>query len=133
MKKFLYIISAGLLLSACTGDFLEKQPLDKMSEADVFTNAALATAYANSFYTILEDTFTEANPGSISDESWFMFGGSCTRILASTFFTPDTFQYFNESGNGGLHNTRITQINIWRDAFKGIRYINDFLTKMEMR
>ena len=131
MKKFLYIISAGLLLSACTGDFLEKQPLDKMSEADVFSNAALATAYANSFYTILEDTFTEANIGSITDESWYNFGGSSTRIVASTFYTPDTFQYFNESDNGGLHNTRITHLNIWRNAYKGIRYINDFLTKME--
>ena len=131
MKKFLYIITAGLLLSACAKDFLEKQPLDKMSEADIFSNAALATAYANSFYTILEDTFTEANVGSITDESWYNFGGSSTRIVASTFYTPDTFQYFNESDNGGLHNTRITHLNIWRSAYKGIRYINDFLVKME--
>ena len=131
MKKFIYIITAGLLLTACAEDFLEKQPLDKMSEADIFTNAALATAYANSFYTILEDTFTEANVGSITDESWYNFGGSSTRIVASTFYTPDTFQYFNESDNGGLHNTRITHLNIWRNAYKGIRYINDFLTKME--
>ena len=131
MKKFLYIITAGLLLSACAEDFLEKQPLDKMSEADIFSNAALATAYANSFYTILDDTFTEANVGSITDESWYNFGGSSTRIVASTFYTPDTFQYFNESDNGGLHNTRITFLNIWRNAYKGIRYINDFLVKME--
>ena len=131
MKKLLYIITAGLLLSACAEDFLEKQPLDKMSEADIFSNAALATAYANSFYTILEDTFTEANVGSISDESWYNYGGSSTRIVASTFYTPDTFQYFNESDNGGLHNTRITHLNIWRNAYKGIRYINDFLVKME--
>ena len=131
MKKFLYIISAGLLLSACTGDFLEKQPLDKMSEADIFSNTALATAYANSFYTILEDTFTEANVSSITDESWYNYGGSSTRIVASTFYTPDTFQYFNESDNGGLHNTRITYLNIWKNAYKGIRNINDFLVKME--
>lgn len=131
MKKYLYIITAGLLLSACTGDFLEKQPLDKMSEADVFSNAALATAYANSFYTIIEDTFTEANMSSITDESWYNYGGSSTRIVASTFFTPDTFQYFNESDNGGLHNTRITFLNIWRTAYKGIRNINDFIAKMQ--
>ena len=72
MKKFLYIITAGLLLSACAEDFLEKQPLDKMSEADIFSNAALATAYANSFYTVLEDTFTEANMSAITDESWYI-------------------------------------------------------------
>ena len=126
MKKFLYIIAAGLLLSDCTGDFLEKQPLDKMSEADIYSNAALATVYANSFYTILEDTFTEANVGTISDESWFRYGGNSTRIVASTFYTPDTFQY-----NNGLHATRITFLNIWEKAYKGIRNINDFLTKME--
>ena len=129
MKKFIYIITAGLLLSACAEDFLEKQPLDKMSEADIFSNAALATTYANSFYTVLEDTFTEANMGSISDESWFRYGGNSTRIVASTFYTPDTFQY--ASIGGGLHNTRITFLNIWESAYKGIRNINDFLTKME--
>ena len=30
-----------------------------------------------------------------------------------------------------MHNTRITHLNIWRNAYKGIRYINDFLLKME--
>jgi hypothetical protein len=61
MKRInLYI--AGLLLSscflgACEKDFLDKQPLDKISDATVWNDFALAQAYLNNIYTGLPNGF----------------------------------------------------------------------------
>ena len=36
MKKILYILASVALLAACNSDFLDKKPLDKLSEEAVF-------------------------------------------------------------------------------------------------
>jgi starch-binding outer membrane protein, SusD/RagB family len=52
MKRFKYILLLGFIIIAfsCEKDLLDKKPLDKFSELDVWTNVDLAQAYMNNVY-----------------------------------------------------------------------------------
>lgn len=129
MKKIIYILAAATLFCACSNDFLDKKPLDKLSEEDVFNNDALAEAYVNALYTTLPDPFTEGNIGCCSDEGFFRYGGTSTNYIARGQMTPDNVMYMDEGG--AAHNTRTTFLNIWNRAYSRIRDMNDFLIRME--
>ena len=125
MKKYLTILSAVLLLSACNDDFLDKQPLDKLSESVVFNSAALSESYVNSLYTVLPDPFQEGNISSITDESFFRYGGSSTRYILDGSMTPSNVMYIEEGGTA--HDTRTTTLNIWNRAYEWIYRMNYFI------
>ena len=44
MKKILCILAVAAIFFSCSDDFLDKKPLDKLSEEDVFKNDFLAEA-----------------------------------------------------------------------------------------
>lgn len=111
MKKILHILAAAAVFFSCSDDFLDKKPLDKLSEEDVFNNDALAEAYVNSFYVAIPDPFTEGNIGCCSDEGFFRYGGTSTNYIARGQMTPDNVMYMSEGG--AAHNTRMTFRNIW--------------------
>ncbi len=82
--------AAALFLVSCNNDFLNKTPLDKLSEDAVFNSTALAESYINALYTVLPDPFQEGNIGCITDEGYFRYGGSSTRYIASGNMTRTT-------------------------------------------
>ena len=126
MKKYISIlIFAALALTACNDGFLDKKPLDKLSEDAVFNSDALAEAYVNALYTVLPDPFQEGNVGCITDEGYFRYGGTSTRYIASGFMDPDNVMYINEGGQA--HNTRTTILNIWNRTYQWIYRMNYFL------
>lgn len=128
MKHILFTILSAFILVSCSDSFLDKSPLDELSEEDVYSNASLMEAYVNSFYTVLPDPFTEGNISSITDESFFRYGGTSTNYIARGLMTPDNIMYISEGGYA--HNTRTTYLNIWNRAYSYIRNMNEFLTKL---
>lgn len=129
MKKISAILPAVLLLAACNDGFLDKKPLDKMSELDVFNNEALAEAHVNSFYAVLQDPFQEGNIGCITDEAYFRYGGTSTRYIADGRMDPDNVMYIREGGFA--HDTRTTILNIWNRSYEFIRNMNKFIGNIE--
>lgn len=129
MKHILFIILSAVLFFSCSDSFLDKKPLDKLSEEDIYSNEALLTAYVNSFYTVLPDPFTEGNIAGITDEAFFRFGGTSTRYIAQGLMTPDNIMYINEGGSA--HNTRTTFLNIWNRSYSYIRNMNEVLLKVD--
>ena len=79
MKKILFIVSALALFASCADDYLDKTPLDTLSEEAVFNSAALAESFINAAYSVLPDPFQEGNISSITDEGYFRYGGNSTR------------------------------------------------------
>ncbi len=129
MKKIAAIFWAALLAASCQGNFLDKTPLDKLSEDAVFNSAALSESYINALYTVLPDPFQEGNIGCISDEGFFRYGGTSTRYIASGTMTPDNIIYQNDGGPA--HSTRTTILNIWNRAYSRISRMNYFLNYVE--
>lgn len=129
MKKIVVIMIFAALASSCRKDFLDKTPLDKLSEDAVFNSAALTESYINALYTVLPDPFQEGNIGCISDEGYFRYGGTSTRYIASGNMTPDNIIYMNDGGPA--HSTRTTILNIWNRAYERIYRMNSFLSYVE--
>ena len=57
MKKIFILLATALVLVSCDDGFLDKKPLDKLSEEAVFNSDALAEAYVNALYTVLPGLF----------------------------------------------------------------------------
>ena len=129
MKKITVILAAVILLVSCNNDFLNKTPLDKLSEDAVFNSTALAESYINALYTVLPDPFQEGNIGCITDEGYFRYGGSSTRYIASGNMTPDNVMYNYEGGQA--HSTRTTFLNIWNRTYERIYRMNYFLNYVD--
>ena len=129
MKKIAAIFTAVVLAASCQSDFLDKTPLDKLSEEAVFNSAALAESYINAIYTVLPDPYQEGNIGCISDEGYFRYGGTSTRYIASGTMTPDNVVYMSEGGKA--HNSRTTILNIWNRAYERIYRMNYFLNYVD--
>lgn len=129
MKKILYIIAFSLLLVGCNDNFLDKKPLDKLTEEAVFNSDALALSYVNGLYVCLPDPFQEGNIGCISDEGFYRYGGSSTRFIADGSMTPDNIMYISEGGT--LHDSRQTFLNIWNKMYENIYKMNYFITYLD--
>ncbi|MBQ6762589.1 MAG: RagB/SusD family nutrient uptake outer membrane protein [Bacteroidales bacterium] len=129
MKKIYILIAAAFALVACKDGFLDKTPLDKLSEDAVFNSDALAESYVNALYTVLPDPYQEGNVGCITDEGYFRYGGTSTRYIASGYMDPDNVMYIKEGGQA--HNTRTTVLNIWNRTYEWIYRMNYFLTYID--
>ena len=129
MKKIYILLAAALALVSCKDNFLDKTPLDKLSEDAVFNSDALAESYVNALYTVLPDPYQEGNIGCISDEGYFRYGGTSTRYIASGYMDPDNVMYMKEGGQA--HNTRTTVLNIWNRTYEWIYRMNYFLTYID--
>ena len=129
MKKIYILMVAALAFVACNDNFLDKTPLDKLSEDAVFNSDALAESYVNALYTVLPDPYQEGNVGCITDEGYFRYGGTSTRYIASGYMDPDNVMYMKEGGQA--HNTRTTVLNIWNRTYEWIYRMNYFLAYID--
>ena len=130
MKQIKYFIIPLLItLFSCNDGFLEKQPLDKLSEDAVFNNENLLTAYVNALYSVMYKPYTEGTLAAISDEAFFRYGGTSTNYIARGQMNPDNVMYMVEGGSA--HNTRMLYLNIWKRAYQYIRDMNVFFENID--
>ena len=128
MKKIVLFLILPFFM-ACNKDFLEKQPLDKLSEEAVFASALLMEQYVNAIYNVVPHPFTEGSLAACTDEAYFRFGGtSCNRISRGEL-TADNVIF--ESNGGTFHNTRMTFLPLWSRVFPYIRDMNAFLARVD--
>ena len=128
MKKIFALLLTLAALTACD-DFLDRTPLDKLSEDAVFNSDPLAEQYVNSLYVVLPDPFQEGNISCITDEGFFRYGGTSTRYILSGTMTADNILPISEGGQA--HDTRTTTLNIWNRTYEWIRNMNIFIQKVE--
>lgn len=125
MKKILSILAFAAIMVSCADGFLDKVPLDKLSEDAVFNSPELAESYVNALYPVLPDPFQEGNISCITDEGWFRYGGSSTRYMYDGRLSPSSIIYADEGGPA--HNSRTTTLNIWNRGYEFIYKMNYFL------
>lgn len=130
MKKLYFLIMIfAAVLTSCNDSFLDKEPLDKLTETAVFSDPDLAKSYVNALYNVIPDPFTEGSLAACTDEAYFRFGGTSTNYITRGEMTPDKVVYISEGGPA--HNTRLTFLNIWKRSYTSIREMNVFIQKMD--
>jgi len=128
MKKMMLFLIMPFFV-ACNDDFLEKKPLDKLSEEAVFASAQLMEQYVNALYDVVPHPFTEGSLAACTDEAYFRFGGtSCNRISRGEL-TADNVIF--ESNGGTFHNLRMTFLPLWSRIFPYLRNMNVFLERVD--
>lgn len=115
-KYTLAILFTGLLgLSSCQKDFLDRKPMNLISEADLWNDPDLIKMSLNEFYTFMNSGFTTTYiPASYSDDLQ-VIGVEEGKI--STFLTGD------------FTSTNFPLKNLWKDSYTQIRKINYFMER----
>lgn len=123
MKKIVkYILGITLLLSSsCNTDFLNVQPQDRLSDAAVWADPALAEAFVNEIYRGLNHGLRDQNVGSMADESQFIHNGRTTQVVQSNLTPADIGSW----DNGQFDEFR------WIVLYTRIRQINTFFENIE--
>ncbi|MFN8347678.1 MAG: RagB/SusD family nutrient uptake outer membrane protein [Spirosomataceae bacterium] len=123
MKGF-KIISAGavsalLVLAGCNGDFVNTKPLDQLSEATVWTDAALSEAFVTEIYAGFGNGgFDEQMLASLTDETMFTHPGRNITTITESRSNP---------ADPGWINGTLS----WQQMYLRIRACNLALSKLE--
>lgn len=128
MKKIIYFILAVSVIAPSCSDFLDRMPLDKLSEETVFTNESLMEQYVNALYNVIPHPFTEGSLAACTDEAFFRYGGTSTNYISRGEMTPDNIIFMRDGGPA--HNTRMTFLNLWPRVFSYVRDMNVFLQRV---
>ncbi len=93
MKKIIYLAVSALLSFSSCSDFLDKKPLDSLTEDAVFNDDALLTAYVTAcYYNSYPNGFDEAMSSSATDESYTRHGDGSSNIVARGEMNPDNVE-----------------------------------------
>lgn len=121
MKNIVFCLI--LLLLASCDNFLDKKPLDSVTEDAVFNDDALLTAYVTACYNAYPNGFDEAMMSSCTDESYTRHGKTSSIMVSQGDMTPDNIENF-DSG-------RFSNFNYWNTAYEYLRNINVFFEKYD--
>jgi hypothetical protein len=113
------MIVFGITMS-CDDDFLERKPLDAISDADVWSDPSLVEAYVNDLYSRIWDPFTDSwkvMHTAVSDEGMYLRDKGTDVVVKGTL-TPE---------NMGT----LTQFGQWGNYYKGIRNCNTFVERID--
>ncbi|MEL6945187.1 MAG: RagB/SusD family nutrient uptake outer membrane protein, partial [Bacteroidota bacterium] len=124
MKKMQNIFIAGcllavmLLVTSCGDDFLDTQPLDKISSDATWSDAALAEAFIFGVYSYLGyGGFEEQGLSSYTDEAMFTHAGRPIPPLNEGTESPTNLAYMSPTYN-------------WDDMYLAIRQANIALEEL---
>ncbi|MGO1869054.1 MAG: RagB/SusD family nutrient uptake outer membrane protein, partial [Sphingobacterium sp.] len=117
MKKVIYILLVFATLSSC--DTLDLKPLDKLSEDDTWSDAALIQLYVNANYNAILHGYVDDVFAAASDESYNLHNHGNMFVLQKGEVTADNISML--SG----------RVNYWQLGFSRIRNMNVFFSKIE--
>ncbi|TDQ08102.1 RagB/SusD family nutrient uptake outer membrane protein [Pedobacter metabolipauper] len=118
MKKLFFIITVVLICSACEKNIMDITPNDRLSEEEIWSNAALPQLFINAQYNALQH-------GMNND---------------ITYFGDEAYNQYDE---GGYHIIGLNQIspsnadqlstyyNYWKTGYTAIQNINIFFAKID--
>ncbi|MEP3570742.1 MAG: RagB/SusD family nutrient uptake outer membrane protein, partial [Flavobacteriaceae bacterium] len=125
MRKILLYIIVGLSTYACSDDILDIPPQDRISEAAVWSDAALIRAYHNQIYNGIDHAKGPNPMAKATDEIAY---NSVNRypgpILNATLTADNVTDRTNFRGGGSVYT--------WRKDYELIREILVFLDRMEV-
>jgi len=123
--KNLYILLFILLFAGCNDDFLEVAPLDRFSDAAVWEDPALITAFVDNIYMGQHHAFQTEMLSSLADESMDVWWWETQPILKSEI-NPSYLGVLSPwHWTGDFYNLS------WQALYKNIRACNLFFENIE--
>jgi len=114
---FLTFLLGLFLMSACSDNFLETEPLDEFADGAVWGDENLSEAFINNIYQRLDQTFTQGRlKAMIVDEAHYR-GNTASLQFNRSQLTADGIPSW---GNNQSFSS-------WNDLYKSIRFANMFL------
>ena len=123
--KKIYLLFIVLLATGCNDDFLEVAPLDRFSDAAVWKDPALITAYVDNIYLGQHHAFQTEMLSSVSDESMDVWGWETQPVLKSEINSSYLAVLSPYHWTGDFYNLS------WNSLYKNIRACNLFLENIE--
>lgn len=117
MKNIVFSLMFIITIQSC--DILDLKPLDKISETDTWTDQALMQLYINGTYQAIPHGFRQDVLAAATDETYCIHNYGSLYQVQQGAMTQDNV--------GGLSGN----INYWSNAYKNIRNINIFFTKID--
>ncbi|MDR0688332.1 MAG: RagB/SusD family nutrient uptake outer membrane protein [Prevotellaceae bacterium] len=128
MKKYLsHLLAAGILCAALPscedafGDFLEKQPSNELTEAQVFSDWTTTTQFHFDTY-----NFLRHGAGRINN-SWMDAATDLAETSYASGGARTSFNIGNYYGGGGASEL----VDAWEHYYRGIRKCNMLLTRID--
>lgn len=113
-------------LSACDDEFLERQPLDKFTETDVFTTEESLNTFVNGIY---NDLYTTGLMDGWWAQTFELFYSPMTDESHGMF----DFWHYKEMITGGMSPDNMgVFVNKWEIAYTGIRNANLFFKNIHL-
>ena len=117
MKKILYLFLAICTFNSC--NVLDMNPLDKISETNVWNDVSLIQLYVNAAYNFIPHQYTNDMFSSKCDEVYCIHNwNNCTNLQEGEMTSDNVTGYGN-------------QVNFWASAYSNIRSINIFFDRIE--
>lgn len=114
---FALALAGSLVSTSCQKDFLDRKPLNLVSEETVWSDPNLIKLSVNEFYTFLNTGYANTYlPAGITDDIQLI--GSEERKVAPYL-------------TGDFLSTSFPERNLWRDGYAQIRKINYFINRAE--
>ncbi|MEX2368204.1 MAG: RagB/SusD family nutrient uptake outer membrane protein, partial [Balneolaceae bacterium] len=127
MKNLINILTlvtcTTILFAACDHSVLTKQPLDEMSQEDVWNDPALVEAYINDVYQGVGHGYVAVRINSGVDEAKHVHGWDDGPVRQSNL-TPDNIGFFRSWANWFPHYR-------WDELYSKIRDTNIFLEEID--
>jgi len=135
MKKIIYILLITLPFAACNDDFLDREPLDRISSESVFNDPALIEAYLYKTYNYLQSGYGFLNydvPG-VDTTAYSDQGAYIIDCLSDVLTNKSAWPRTNSVIIPGqiFPNTEMEGLDIWERAYVSIRLTNSFLYNLE--
>lgn len=128
------IISAATLVTSCDDSVLDKQPLTSVSEADVWTDAALVQAFVNARYNRVGHGWTEGWQSSNVDETALTWSRGCEPINQG-YLNPSDLGRMNGGWWGWDHRSwstvwgQVTNCNLFFERIESVPFADESLKK----
>ena len=124
MKRPIYLalLALGSLsLGGCNDDIMNLSPRDQVSDADVWTDPALAESFLFDIYRGVGHGYNGTTLWSMTDDGHNTRGGGTAQTMLSNI---------SPSSLGGLSGARFSHY-VWGDLYRYIRQTNIFLLEIE--
>ena len=119
MKKYIFILLATVLAwTSCNDDFLEKYPVESLTEATAFSTYGNFKTYAWSLYGVFNNANILRKVGSYGLDGYYVgdiYSGYLTRKGTSSY-NPYAFQTVTDASSGnGWDFSYVRSVNLMLD------------------